>query len=234
MSDCSKYNLEKLANGETIIIAPHGNSMTPKIYSGDSITVEPVLYSDIEVGDVVLCKVRGNIYVHLVKAHKGNREQFLIGNNHGHINGWTKTIYGRVIKIGDKMVKVEKREIVLNEEDSEFLVIYEQEIDYGLYDSVSISPYDPTQLMSFDELRELLTNKELDRHGFRIGKSKANKEPHLGKSPGGYGDLPGISMVYTVDKVLGKFRLVNLNKDAELDKFIDQRYISLLNIKKGK
>ena len=36
-------------------------------------------------GDVVLCKVNGRHYLHLVKAIQGKR--FQIGNNRGRING---------------------------------------------------------------------------------------------------------------------------------------------------
>lgn len=50
-------------------------------------TVAPV--GDIEplqVGDIVLCKVAGNEYLHLIKVIQGQR--FQIGNNRGFINGW--------------------------------------------------------------------------------------------------------------------------------------------------
>ena len=48
--------------------------------------VEPVDHATIRPGDVVLCKVRGNEYLHVVKAIQG--ERFQIGNNRGVINGW--------------------------------------------------------------------------------------------------------------------------------------------------
>ena len=47
------------------------------------------------------CKVHGNHYTHLVKA-KDEKRGVQIGNNHGHINGWTKNVYGKVTKILDK------------------------------------------------------------------------------------------------------------------------------------
>jgi hypothetical protein len=47
----------------------------------------------------VFCKVRGRyIDAHLITAVHPKRG-WLISNNHGHDNGWTKTIYGRVTKI---------------------------------------------------------------------------------------------------------------------------------------
>lgn len=58
--------------------------MTPLIKSGQEHVLSPINLSDVEVGD-------------LVKA-KGDRG-VLIGNNHGKINGWTKSVFGKVTKI---------------------------------------------------------------------------------------------------------------------------------------
>ena len=71
--------------------------MVPRIHSGDLCTVEPVNHNNLSVGDVVLCKVRGNEYLHLVKAIQGGR--FQIGNNRGHINGWVgpSSIFGKLV-----------------------------------------------------------------------------------------------------------------------------------------
>jgi hypothetical protein len=92
--------VDKLIAGETVHFRPVGNSMTPKIYSKQLITVSPDV-SKIELGDVLVCKVNGNILVHLVSAIQSDRIQ--ISNNHGHVNGWTNRskIYGKVIKIED-------------------------------------------------------------------------------------------------------------------------------------
>lgn len=88
--------IEKLRAGEVVQFRPRGNSMTPLIRSGQLVTVEPVDPSELKVGDVVLCRVRGSEYLHLVKAIQGNR--FQIGNNHGKINGWVKGngIFGKL------------------------------------------------------------------------------------------------------------------------------------------
>lgn len=72
--------------------------MNPKIKSGQKVTINPGV-SDIKVGDAVFCRVKGNFYVHLVKSIDGNR--YLIGNNKGGINGWTKQIFGKVVKVED-------------------------------------------------------------------------------------------------------------------------------------
>ena len=73
--------------------------MSGRIESGQLCTVEPVDPGGLEVGDIVLCKVRGAEYLHLVKAIQGDR--FQIGNNRGRINGWISAngIFGRCIRV---------------------------------------------------------------------------------------------------------------------------------------
>lgn len=96
MGWASQY-IKKLQAGETVQFRPRGNSMKPRIESGQLCTVEPA--NTIEVGDVVLCKVKGREYLHLVKAVKG--ETYQIANNRGHINGWVgrNAIYGKCTRI---------------------------------------------------------------------------------------------------------------------------------------
>lgn len=88
----------KLDKGQTVSFRPKGNSMQPKINSGDLVTVSPDM-SSLNVGDIVLCKVKGSYYVHLISAVRDG--QFQISNNHGHVNGWitTNSIFGKVIDI---------------------------------------------------------------------------------------------------------------------------------------
>lgn len=88
-----------LQTGETVSFRPRGNSMSGKIESGQLCTVEPVDPVSLRVGDIVLCKVNGSEYLHLVKAIQGPRFQF--GNNRGRINGWItgKSIFGRCIRV---------------------------------------------------------------------------------------------------------------------------------------
>ena len=97
---CATQYIAKLGKGETVQFRPRGNSMTGKIESGQLCTVEPV-NGEIGKGDIVLCKVRGAEYLHLVKAVQGDR--FQIGNNRGHINGWIgrAAIYGKLTKVED-------------------------------------------------------------------------------------------------------------------------------------
>ena len=88
-----------LKAGETVQFRPRGDSMRGKVDSGQLCTVEPVDAATLQVGDIVLCKVRGAEYLHLIKAVKGN--QFQIGNNRGGINGWISAgaIFGKCTKV---------------------------------------------------------------------------------------------------------------------------------------
>jgi hypothetical protein len=94
-------HIGKLLGGETVSFRPRGNSMVGIIESGQLCTVEPVDPETLSIGDVVLCKVNGSEYLHLIKAIQGNR--FQIGNNRGRINGWitANSIFGRCIRVED-------------------------------------------------------------------------------------------------------------------------------------
>ena len=72
--------------------------MTPLIKSGQKHKLEPCKYEDVEMGDIVYCKVAGRYFTHLVTGFD-ERRGFQISNNHGHINGWTKKIYGKVTEV---------------------------------------------------------------------------------------------------------------------------------------
>lgn len=92
-------HIAKLQSGETVSFRPRGNSMSPRIKSGQLCTVEPVDPTTLQAGDIVLCRVRGMEYLHLVKAIQGDRLQ--IGNNRGHINGWIgkSAIFGKLMRV---------------------------------------------------------------------------------------------------------------------------------------
>lgn len=49
--------------------------MRGRIESGRLCTVAPIDPARLAVGDIVLCRVRGNDYLHIVKAIQGNRYQ---------------------------------------------------------------------------------------------------------------------------------------------------------------
>lgn len=94
------YKLEKLQTlkeGETFVTKEFGNSMSPRIKSGQEHRLEACSWEIAEVGDIVYCKVKGSFYTHLVKA-KGVRG-CLISNLKGKENGWTKNVYGRVTEV---------------------------------------------------------------------------------------------------------------------------------------
>ena len=98
MGWASKY-IESLQRGEVVKFRPRGNSMSGTVESGQLVTVTPAGDHKLAVGDVVLCKVNGIQYLHLVKAISGDRLQ--VGNNKGRINGWTsrRNIFGVVTEI---------------------------------------------------------------------------------------------------------------------------------------
>lgn len=92
-------HISRLQAGETVSFRPRGNSMSGKIESGELCTVSPVDPADLRVGDIVLCKVKGAEYLHIVKAIQDQR--FQIGNNRGGINGWIgpRSIFGRLVRV---------------------------------------------------------------------------------------------------------------------------------------
>lgn len=95
-------HIERLQRGETVQFRPRGQSMVGKIASGQLCTVEPIRdHTTLAVGEIVLCKVSGNEYLHLIKAIQGAR--FQIGNNRGYINGWIgpAAVYGRCVSVED-------------------------------------------------------------------------------------------------------------------------------------
>lgn len=99
--------IEKLIKGGTAKFRPKGNSMIGYINSGQLVTLESAEdfnLDDLKIHDIVLCRVKGKDYLHLIKSirrEKGQLIRFQIGNARGEINGWANRIFGRVIKIED-------------------------------------------------------------------------------------------------------------------------------------
>lgn len=74
-----------------------GNSMLPILKSGCLLTFKKE--EDYEIDDIVFSKVKGR-YIDAHKIIKKDPNKgYLIANNHGFENGWTKTIYGKVINV---------------------------------------------------------------------------------------------------------------------------------------
>lgn len=101
------WKVEKLLSGETITSKEAGNSMLPILKSRQAVVLEPTDWTKVEIGDIVFVRVHSHYYTHLVKATDLKRG-VLIGNNHGHLNGWTKAVYGIVThkEIDGQMVKI--------------------------------------------------------------------------------------------------------------------------------
>ena len=89
--------VDELNAGNSVTFKPKGTSMQPRINSGERVTASPDI-SDIVEGDVVVCKIKGNYYCHIVK--KVGDGKYLISNNRGKVNGWTSNVYGKVVEIG--------------------------------------------------------------------------------------------------------------------------------------
>ena len=89
----------QLQQGKTCQIRPSGHSMTGRVNHRDLVTLSPCKPEELKVDDIILVKVNGRVYLHLIKAIQQDR--FLIGNNRGGTNGWAnkKGIYGKVINI---------------------------------------------------------------------------------------------------------------------------------------
>lgn len=81
--------IKRLEAGESFITSEPGNSMLPLYKSNEKHLVTPIKWED--------CKV------YAVDNEKG----CLIGNNKGHMNGWTKNVYGLAHKI-DQSLKTKK------------------------------------------------------------------------------------------------------------------------------
>jgi hypothetical protein len=112
------FKIEKLQAGETFQTSEKGNSMVPLIFSGQEHTLAPATLEEVNVGDIVYCKVHGKMFTHLVKARKEDGS-IQIGNNHGHINGWTRQVYGKVIAVGGVPFKGAKKPAVLATQENQ-------------------------------------------------------------------------------------------------------------------
>lgn len=87
----------RVAQGVTVQFRPSGSSMVPLVRSRQVVTVAPVDAAKLEVGDIVLAKVAGTVYLHLVSAIDATAGRVQISNNRGRVNGWTN--YARVYGI---------------------------------------------------------------------------------------------------------------------------------------
>jgi len=79
----------RVAGRATVTFRPSGSSMVPLIRSPQQVVVVPVDPAKLEVGDIVLARVAGTVYLHLVWSVNLAGKRVQISNNRGHVNGWT-------------------------------------------------------------------------------------------------------------------------------------------------
>ncbi len=92
-----------LQKGLPVQVRPRGHSMTGRVNDGDLVTLEPCAAEALTVGPVVLVRIQGkrfsHIVLHSILTVKGDR--FLIGSYQGRIDGWVDRgdIYGIAMEI---------------------------------------------------------------------------------------------------------------------------------------
>ncbi|WP_418960983.1 S26 family signal peptidase [Streptomyces tritici] len=93
----------RVAAGQTVEFRPRGSSMVPLIRSGQRVTVAPADPERVGPGDIVLTKVSGTVYLHLVSAVDRARRRMRISNNRGRVNGWTgyERVFGICVAVED-------------------------------------------------------------------------------------------------------------------------------------
>lgn len=99
-----KHDLDTTGRGTMKCFGP---SMTPLLPTASLCSYE--VRNEYFIGDIVFAKVRGRwIDSHLItgKSVEKNRIRYLISNNHGHDNGWTHNVYGKVVSSTDNSGKV--------------------------------------------------------------------------------------------------------------------------------
>lgn len=91
----------RVGDGATVEFRPTGSSMVPMIRSRQLVRVEPVDPALVDVGDIVLARVAGTVYLHVVSALDSPRARVQISNNKGRINGWTghDRVYGICVAV---------------------------------------------------------------------------------------------------------------------------------------
>lgn len=99
MNKYVQMKIDLLKNGEIIISKEPGNSMEPILKSREPVILVPIEdLSTLQKGDIVFAKIHGTCYTHKVYGIS-EKEGVLIGNNHGHMNGWTKAVYAKAYLI---------------------------------------------------------------------------------------------------------------------------------------
>jgi hypothetical protein len=100
------FVLKTLIEKGEVSFKPHGNSMSPRILSGDQVVIKKIVPTLLIVGDIVYVKVKGNYYLHLLSEIDMFQNRYQISNNHGHVNGWVGAdkIYGVCVQVKEKII----------------------------------------------------------------------------------------------------------------------------------
>ena len=100
-----EHQAQALLRGETVSFRPTGNSMIPRIYSGQRVTLAPLETPTLAVDDIVLCKIKGRLILHKVGAIQviRSKTRYRIENMKGKVNGWIPIarVFGKVISVED-------------------------------------------------------------------------------------------------------------------------------------
>lgn len=62
--------IERLRQSQSVTLRPRGHSMAGRVNDGDLVTVEPLGERELQAGDVVLVRVHGREYLHLVRPSR--------------------------------------------------------------------------------------------------------------------------------------------------------------------
>ncbi|MEQ8278707.1 MAG: S26 family signal peptidase [Deltaproteobacteria bacterium] len=97
----SKLAQDRLSEGQDVTVRPSGHSMTGVINHRDEVVLAPIEPDRICIGDAVLVRVAGQVFLHLVKAIDTPKRRAQIGNNRGGVNGWASLdkVYGVAVCI---------------------------------------------------------------------------------------------------------------------------------------
>lgn len=93
--------IETLRQGTYTRIQARGDAMTGKVNHDDMVTLEYCEPKKLAIGDIVLVKVKGTVYLHQIVAINRKEGRFQIGNTRGEIKGWVggSAIYGRATRV---------------------------------------------------------------------------------------------------------------------------------------
>lgn len=103
MGGWASAHIERLQAGQTVEFRPRGDSMSPRIRSGQRVVVEPVGQTTIRRGMIVLVEMNARThYLHCVSAVAGSRVQ--ISNAAGRVNGWVDVarVHGLLVFVGEQ------------------------------------------------------------------------------------------------------------------------------------